>query len=69
MPRRTPFKTLPLNAIASCELSHDTKIAITNRAAAGQSAREIEAAENTPKSTIDFLLHRNVVGGVTGWVG
>jgi hypothetical protein len=52
------FKALPLNAIAGCELSHDTKIAITNRAAAGQSAREIEAAENTPKSTIDSLLQR-----------
>jgi hypothetical protein len=41
MPRRTPFKALPLNVIAGRELSHDTKIAITNRAAAGQSAREI----------------------------
>jgi transposase len=58
MPRRTQFKALPLNAIAGCELSHDTKIAITSRAAAGQSAREIEAAENTPKSTIDSLLQR-----------
>jgi transposase len=58
MPRRTPFKALLLNAIAGCKPSHDTKIAITNRAAAGQSAREIEAADNTPKSTIDSLLQR-----------
>jgi transposase len=58
MPRRTPFEALPLNAIAGCELSHDTKIASTSRAAARQSAREIEAAENTPKSTIDSLLQR-----------
>jgi transposase len=58
MPRRTPFKALPLNTIAGCELSHDTRIAITSRAAVGQSTREIEAAENTPKSTIDSLLQR-----------
>jgi hypothetical protein len=58
MPRRTPFKALPLNAITGCELSHNTKIAITSRAAIGQSAREIEVAENTPKSIIDSLLQR-----------
>jgi transposase len=58
MPRRTPFKALPLNTIAGCELSHNTKIAITSRAAVGQSAREIEAAENTPKSIINSLLQR-----------
>jgi transposase len=58
MPRRTPFKALPLNAIAGCELCHNTKIAITSRAAAGQTAREIEAAENTPKSIINSLLQR-----------
>jgi hypothetical protein len=47
---------LLLNVVASRELSHDTKIVITNHVAIDQSAREIEAVKNMPKSIINHLL-------------
>jgi len=58
MPRRRPLSNIPINISTRQELSSDAKNKIYGRALAGQSAREIEAAECVPKSTIDGLLQR-----------
>jgi hypothetical protein len=55
------------HVIASCELSHDTKIAITNHAAAGQSARTQLRLEKLGRLSYSDTLYRalSLVGSTT----
>jgi len=58
MPRRRPSSNIPINISTRRQLSSDAKSEIYGRAAAGESACEIESAEKVPKSTIEHVLQR-----------
>jgi len=58
MPRKRPLSNISVNISPRKQLSSKAKNKIYGRVLAGESSIEIEAAENVPKPTIDYLLQR-----------